>query len=462
MKLSAVDMFCGAGGASTGLVRACTALGVELELLAINHWPTAVKTHLLNHPNVRHKCEEIDRINPREEVPSGRLNLLLAGPECTHHSNAAGGRPKNEQSRASAWNVAKWAQELYIDTILIENVPEFRNWGPLGADLKPLKSRKGETFKAFVTVLESLGYRVEVKILNAADYGDPTTRQRLFLLARRGRHALNWPTPTHSRHGQATLFGSTQRWRGAREIIDWSLPGKSIFGRKKPLKSKTIARILDGLEKEGGDELKPFLVVLRNHAAGRSIDAPVPTLAAEGQHIGIAQAFLLGQHGGATLRPVAYPAPTIAASGAIGLAEAVLVAMEHGGRTLSVENPVPTITTARAGAIGVAEAFLQTYYGNAGFVPVSDPVPTVTTKDRVALVQPVINGRTLDIRFRMLKDYELAAAMSFPKSYRFTGTTADRVRQIGNAWPGELALALCKAIAVDYAPKQRARKGRAA
>lgn len=637
MKLNAVDMFCGAGGASTGLVRACTALGVELELLAINHWPTAVKTHLLNHPNVRHMCEEIDRINPREEVPSGRLNLLLAGPECTHHSNAAGGRPKNEQSRASAWNVAKWAQELYIDTILIENVPEFRNWGPLGADMKPLKSRKGETFKAFVTVLESLGYRVEVKILNAADYGDPTTRQRLFMLARRGRHTLNWPEATHSKSGTATLFGNRKRWKAAREIIDWTLEGRSIFNRKKPLRPATIQRILAGLEKFGGPELKPFLVILRNHADGRSVDSPVPTLAAEGQHVGVAQPFIvpvnhgagdvrtnsiddpmptltakanqylveamvLGQQSGAVGRPVSQPIPTVATDGAIALvepclvqtnerrgervssvdepvktitaaggrciglvepfivdaafgggsetrrqqsideplgtlpasnrfavAEASLVAMEHGGRELSVDKPMPTITTARGGAIGVAEAFvvsagganlrqprtveeplptvtgsdrlavaegfLHTYYGHAGSVAVTDPVPTITAKDRVALaqpfivpnntnnvpksvddplstvtganrlglVQPVINGLALDIRFRMLQPHELAAAMSFPKEYQFTGKREDVVRQIGNAWPGELAMALCKAIAVDYAPKkQRARKGRAA
>jgi DNA (cytosine-5)-methyltransferase 1 len=465
--LLAVDMFCGAGGASTGLVRACDALGVKLWLLAINHWPQAVQTHLLNHPGVEHKCEAIERINPRDAVPGGRLNLLLAGPECTHHSNAAGGRPKNEQSRASAWHIAKWAQELYIDTILIENVPEFRNWGPLGADQRPLKSRKGETFKAFLTVLESLGYKVEVKILNAADYGDPTTRQRLFVIARRGNSpVISWPSPTHSRHGQSTLFGPTKKWKAAREIIDWSLTGRSIFHRKTPLKPATIQRIITGLEKFGGPELKPFLVILRNNADGKSLEQPVPTVAAEGNHIGLAEPFLmpalLGQQGGATLRPVSKPAPTVAASGAIALVEPVLVAMEHGGRELSVDKPMPTITTARGGAIGVAEPFLSTYYGHAGAVPVSQPVPTITAKDRVALVQPVINGRALDIRFRMLQPHELAAAMSFPKSYQFTGKREDVVRQIGNSWPGELSYALNYTIAAQYQPKQAKRQKRIA
>jgi DNA (cytosine-5)-methyltransferase 1 len=123
--IKAADLFCGAGGASTGLVRACQALGVDLELLAINHWPIAVETHSANHPKVRHLCESVERVDPRVAVPGGRLHLLMAGPECTHFSTARGGRPVNPQSRASAWHILKWAQELYIDTILIENVPEF-------------------------------------------------------------------------------------------------------------------------------------------------------------------------------------------------------------------------------------------------------------------------------------------------------------------------------------------------
>lgn len=533
MKLKAVDLFCGAGGASTGLVRACDQLGIELDLLAINHWPTAVQTHLLNHPGVRHMCEAVEKIDPRAEIPGGRLHLLLAGPECTHFSTARGGRPVNPQSRASAWHIAKWAQELYIDTILIENVPEFRTWGPIGADNKPLKSKKGETFAAFLNVLRSLGYKVEVKVLNAADYGDPTTRQRLFILARRGKHQINWPDATHSKTGGATLFGGRKRWKAAREIIDWSLEGRSIFNRKKPLRPATIARIIAGLEKFGGPDLKPFLVILRNNADGVSIDAPAPTVTAGGQHLGLAQPFImpvnhgagdlrsnsidgpmptltakanqylveplvLGQQSGAIGRPVSQPVPTVATDGAIALVEPFLitaggplgqgrnansvdeplptvlaenhravvepfiVAMEHGGRTLDGGLPLPTITTAKGGALGFAEAFISSYYGTKNSSPVSAPLPTVTTKDRFALVQPVINGLALDIRFRMLQPHELAAAMSFPKSYKFTGKREEIVKQIGNSWPGELSFALNLAIAKDYAPKKRSKKDEAA
>lgn len=563
-KILAADLFCGAGGASTGFIRACDEVGLDYELLAINHWTTAVKTHALNHPGVRHLCESIERVDPREQVPGGRLHVLLAGPECTHFSTARGGRPVNPQSRASAWHIAKWAQELYIDTILIENVPEFRTWGPVGADGRPLKSKRGETFKAFLGVLKSLGYRVDVKILNAADYGDPTTRQRLFIMARRGKHQIRWPDPTHSKSGTATLFGGRQRWTPARQVIDWSIKGKSIFHRKKPLRPATVARILAGLEKFGGEDLKPFLVVLRNHGAGRSLESPIPTLAANGQHIGLAQpclvamehggrslnidsplptittakggafgiaepfvisaggpkcparpvseplgtvltrdhrgvveTFVLPQHGGGVLRPTTEPLPTVATKGAIGLAEPFLVPFyterpnERHARSRSVDDPLPTITATGSGKLGVVEPYLTKYNRTAtGAYSVDEPIDTLSTRDRyglvepfifanrthnapksldepipslctadhIALVQPVINGMALDIHFRMLQPHELAAAMSFPKTYRFTGTREEVVKQIGNSWAGELSKALCKAAVRDFAPATRRRR----
>ena len=151
----AVDLFCGAGGTSTGLIRAAKDKGMKVDLTAINHWGTAIETHKKNHPAARHLCENLDNVNPRSLFPDGRIDLLVASPECTHHSNARGGTPCSDQSRATAWRVVDWASALYIDNILIENVPEFQSWGPLGADGKPMKSKKGETFKAFKIALES-------------------------------------------------------------------------------------------------------------------------------------------------------------------------------------------------------------------------------------------------------------------------------------------------------------------
>lgn len=601
-KILAADLFCGAGGASTGFIRACNALGLEYELLAINHWQTAVDTHSLNHPNVRHLCESVERVDPVVAVPGGRLHLLLAGPECTHFSTARGGRPVNPQSRASAWHILKWAQELYIDTVLIENVPEFRTWGPVGTNGKPLKSKRGETYRAFLEALRSLGYRVEDRILNSADYGDPTTRKRLFIMARRGRHQVSWPAPTHSKTGGPTLFGKTKRWRAAREVIDWNITGRSIFNRKKPLKPATIARILAGLEKFGGPDLKPFLVVLRNNMAAMPIDAPIPTLTGSGSHMGLAQPFLmhithssddnrsrslddplptvtgakrgelaivepflvanntnntpksldepaptvtggnrlaivesfvLQQQSGGAPRSTTDPLPTIATDGAIsivqpfivpflgeregqkarvksvdeplqtlttrnpiGLAQPFLVPYyterpeEKHARTRSVEEPLPTITATGGGKVGVvepfiisagganlrqprsteqplptvmgsdrlaiAEPFLTKYNRTAtGAYSIDEPIDTISTRDRFGLVQPVIDGYVLDIHFRMLQPHELAAATSFPKTYVFTGTREDVVKQIGNSWTGELSYQLNLAAVEDFAPARR-------
>lgn len=494
-KILAADLFCGAGGASVGLRRACQRLGLPLELLAINHWPIAVETHTLNHAGARHMCEAVERIDPRKAVPGGRLHLLIAAPECTNHSRARGGRPINDQSRATAWHILKWAQELYIDRIIIENVEEFREWGPVGANHKPLKSRKGETFRAFLEALRSLGYKVEDRVLNAADYGDPTTRKRLFILATRGRKGITWPTPTHSKTGDPTLFGKTKRWRPARDVIDWSVESRSIFTRKKPLSPKTMARIVAGLERFGGKELEPFLVVLRNNCGARSLSRPIPAIAAGGQHIGLVEpfvvtmehqgsvrsidrplptittakggafalveSFVLGQHGGAVLRPVDRPLPTITTDGAIALVEPFLVGYhsERVGeprRVHRIDDPLPAQTTENRFA--VVEPFISSYYGTQNISPVSAPVPTITTKDRFALVLPVVNGRALDIRLRMLKPHELARAMSFGDDYKFAGNQGDQVKQIGNAWGCGVGEALCEAQLVDFASKNHQKK----
>ncbi|MFA6093962.1 MAG: DNA cytosine methyltransferase [Elusimicrobiota bacterium] len=408
----AADLFAGAGGASTSLRKACDELGLALDLLAINHWPTAVETHTSNHPTARHLCEAVDTVNPREVVPGGRLNVLLAGPSCVHFSRARGGRPVTEQARSSAWSIVRWCEELYVDAVLVENVPEFLDWCPVGVDGRAVRSRKGATFAAWVGALKSLGYHVEHRVLNAADYGDPTTRHRLFIQARRDRRRIEWPSPSHSRDGGRNLFGSTERWLPARDVIDWSLEGQSIFSRRKPLSRKTMARILDGLERISGQQLAPFLVILRQHMGPLSIDQPCPTIAAQGTHVGLCQPFVLPQQSGGSCRPVTQPLPTIAA----------------------------------AGAQALIQPFISSYYSTGGVSPVTSPLPTITARDRFGLVMPQVNGQQLDIQFRMLQPHELSAAMSFPTSYRFAGTKRDKVRQIGNAWPVSLGTALCKAL----------------
>ncbi len=387
------DLFCGAGGTSTGAVQAIEALGLTSSLTAVNHWDRAVATHTANHPEARHLCASVDSLNPRHLFRDGELDILWASPECTHHSRARGGKPMLDQSRATAWCVTRWAEALRPSVVMVENVPEFEEWGPLGANGKPIASRKGETFTAWVNTLRSIGYQVDWRRLNAADFGDPTTRRRLFVQAVRGRRRIVWPEPTHT--ADPDLFGRP-RWKPAAEIIDWSIPCKPVAARKRPLAARTMKRIREGLEKHRGE---PVIIAMEH--GGRTIPAaqPLPTVTtARGGAFGLA--YLLPQQSGGSLRPVAEPAPTVSTSGAIGL---------------------------------VIE-----YYGNGVAHPVSRPLPTVTCNDRFALVQE----RGGELFFRMLQPHELAAAQGFPNSYQFTGTKTEQVRQIGNAVPCGFARAL--------------------
>lgn len=436
----AADLFCGAGGSSTGLVRATRARSLPLDLLAINHWRVAVDTHTRNHPWARHLCADLSTVDPNKAIPGGRLDLLIASPECTHHSNARGGKPCSDQSRASAWHVLHWAERLSPDRILIENVREFEGWGPLRNDGRPDITRKGETFRAFVAALRSLGYSVEWRVLNAADYGDATCRRRLFVQAARSGK-LTWPQPTHA-----------GRWRPARDIIDWSLKGESILSRKRPLAPRTLRRIENGLRKFGGE---PFIAVLRgthdrqSGSWAKSIEDPLGTISAGGNHVAICEPFVIEvAHGGADgsrVRSSNDPLPTIPAGhrGELALCEPFIVPMEHSGRqpVRSATAPLPTITTAKGGSFGLCEPFVTKYYGSGISKPVTDPLDTVTAKARFGLVQQV----GLDIRFRMLQPHELAAAMGFD-GYKFSGNKTEQVRQIGNAVAVRTAEALCGAM----------------
>jgi DNA (cytosine-5)-methyltransferase 1 len=397
----AADLFCGAGGTSTGLLLACNEIGAQLDLLAINHWNIAIDTHTANHPHAQHLCESLDNVDPRKVVEGGRLNVLVASPECTHHSNARGGRPVSDQSRASAWHILRWAEALYIDNIIIENVKEFRSWGPIGVNGRPLKKFKGQTFQSFIDSLKSLGYQVEDRVLNAAYYGDPTTRERLFIMARRGGRKITWPEPTHFPAGHAQLFQG-EKWRTAREIIDWKLEGNSIFNRKRPLAPATLARIEAGLRKFGGKDAEPFLVILRRHATAMSVDGPVPTLTAGGNHVGLCQPFVFAhQRRGNSPTSVDEPIQTVTATSSdFALVEPFIVPQFGEAAPRSIDRPLGTITTTSRG-VGLCEPFLvQVNHGDEGngsrarrAHSVDEPMPTVTTKRGTALIEPFMLGQ---------------------------------------------------------------------
>jgi len=412
--IRAADLFCGAGGSSTGLAQAVAAAGGTLDLTAVNHWAVAVETHAANHPSARHLCESLDSVDPRKVIPGKRLDILMASPECIHHSNARGGKPMDDQSRATAWHVLRWAEALRPSWVLVENVREFTSWGPLGTNGRPLSSKRGALFATFVNGFTALGYRVEWRVLNAADYGAATTRQRFFLMARLGNGAVPWPLQTHTPVGQPGLFPMIP-WRAAREVIDWNLRGRSIF-EGKPLAEKTLARIVVGARKFWGVELAPFLVVLRQNADGASLDKPLPTITAQGNHLGLVEPFMLGQQSGATARAVSSSMPTVATKGAISL----------------------------------IEPFLVKYFATAtGAQSIHEPLDTVTTRDRHALVSGEARATALDVRIRMLQPHELAAGQGFPAGYKFAGNKTEQTRQIGNSVEVNQARALFTAMLAE-------------
>lgn len=388
------DLFAGAGGTSTGLVLAASELGKKVDLTAVNHWKTALKTHEANYPWAKHLAADVEAVNPLEAIPGGHLDILVASPECIHHSRAAGGRPKNEQKRASAWAIFRWLEMLNVDSVLVENVAEFTTWGPLDAANHPVKLRRGEIYRAWLRTFRAHGYTVEAKVLNAADFGAPTSRSRLFVAAIRGKKRPAFPVPTHSKEGWPK-----KKWRAAREIIDWSIKGNSIFGRKKPLSPRTIQRIIEGLRRFGGRELRPFIILMEHGGGIRDVDQPLPTITtAKGGAMGLAQPepYLVAMEQvnrkGPKAKSVDEPLWTISTKGAIGIAQPFILSQASGGAPRRVKDPVPTITS--KGAHALVEPFIVSYHGGKDghktVAPVTKPLGTVDTSNRFGLATPFL------------------------------------------------------------------------
>lgn len=410
-KTLVADLFCGAGGTSTGALRALERRGLAVELVCVNHWPIAIETHKLNHPTARHYVQDLASARPAELVPEGYLDLLTASPTCTFHSRARGGKPTSDQQRADPWHIVTWLTELQVKRLLIENVPEFVDWGPVCPETgRPIKARKGEYFRAWTATIEALGFAFKHKVCNSADHGGFTTRKRFFLLARSDGRSFSFPAPTHSRDGAGDLLGGRRKWRASREIIDWSRKGRSIFTRAKPLAPKTLARIEAGALRFDWPE--PFLVILRRNMSVGSLDAPLPTITAGAAHLGLAEprleAFTLSQGAGGAPRAVSAPLPTIVGGGAVSITEAVIAPYYGSGSgetCKSVAEPLDTVTTKpRFGLVEpVAEAFLVPQFGERpGQGPrhhaVGDPLPTVTSHGAGALVEPVADAFVISPR----------------------------------------------------------------
>lgn len=415
------DLFCGAGGSTSGAYRAAEAMGVDIDLVAVNHWNVAIATHSRNHPKARHACVDLDAARPEELVPEGRLDLLMASPECVFFSRARGGKPVSDQRRMSAWHVQRWCSALDIRCVLVENVSEFQDWGPLLENGRPDPARKGWYFRAWTQALTAMGYAIDWRLLNAANYGDATTRTRFFLQARKDGLPILWPDATHTPAGRGDFFGSTRPWRAAREVIDWTNPGASLLGRKRPLSLKTRLRIARGLQRFGGslaaqyirlldlpaaeeaaflagcagDGAAPFVVGNRSNNVPKAMEEPLPTFTTStGGGVFLveptAEAFSLGQQSGSVARSVEEPLPTIATAGAISLIEPSLVSYYGGSdETTSVDRPLPTATT--KARFGLCRPMVVKLYGTSSTASVEEPVPTVTAGGtHLGLCQPFI------------------------------------------------------------------------
>lgn len=393
--LRAVDLFCGAGGTSQGARQS----GAAKVVCAVNHWDIAVKTHSANFADTLHINSRIDQVNPGECPP---IDLLFASPECTHHSRARGGMPTSDQQRSGAWDIMRWIDYHRPRWVIVENVSEFREWGPVGDHGKPLKSFRGRFFAAWLEAIRSAGYRVDHELLNAADFGAATSRTRLFVVARKGNRSFHWPEPTHGKKAGGELPGMRLKaWRPAYEIIDWSVPCPSVFLRTRPLKDKTLARIEAGLRKFVG----PFVATMRSTSGPvgsggttRPIVQPIGAITAGGTHHGVAVPFqykVNGNNPGLT-RSVGDPVRAIiAADRNEGMVVPFLYQMTHGGRIIEGSRPVPTITTANRGETGVAIPFIKPNFNEReGQLPrshgLSAPIPAVTSRGAGDLIVPYV------------------------------------------------------------------------
>lgn len=435
-----VDSFAGGGGASLGISRA---LG-RCPDIAINHDADAIAMHAANHPDALHCTEDVWKVSPHKITSGKPVGLLWASPDCKHFSRAKGSKPVSKNIRSLAWIVVKWAAECSPRVIVLENVREFEDWGPLlpqqqclacdwkgtegqtllarqrrrcpkcnsvrlrvKEELVPDPDKKGLTFRRFVGRLKKLGYKVDWRSLNAADFGAPTHRRRLFLIARNDGLPIEWPAATHADPKKidagGDLFGpALQPWRMAAECIDWSISCPSIFDRKRPLAEKTLKRIAAGIKRYVLENPKPFIVPVthvgerRNH----SIDEPMPTVTGANRgEMALVTPFMIPRYGESGHQPprsssVEKPMPAVipTANGAT-LISPILVGAggpDYAAKPREADRPIGSLTAEPRTA--VVSAFIAKHFGGQVGTPIDTPLPTTTvrgTQNQVAVANLV-------------------------------------------------------------------------
>lgn len=364
-----VDLFAGGGGASTGIEQA---IGRPVDI-AVNHDPEAVSLHTANHPQTRHFCSDVFEVDPLIVTEGQPVGLLWASPDCKHFSKAKGGKPVSKKIRGLAWVVIKWAKLTKPRVICLENVEEFQTWGPLGPDNRPCPERKGLTFQRWKKQLENLGYKVEHRELRACDYGAPTIRKRLFLVARCDGLPIVWPTPTHAKpDAKGKVPAGMKPWRTAADCIDWSIPAPSIFERDKPLADATCRRIAKGIMRYVVEAKHPFIVPSTGAAPFITEHANAST-----QRVFDAQEPLRTQVAQVKGGHFALVVPTLVQTG-YG---------ERPGqapRVPGLDKPLGTVVAGQKHAL--VQAFLAKHYTGVVGTELKHPAGTVTTADHHSLV----------------------------------------------------------------------------
>ena len=468
-----VDNFAGGGGASTGIEMA-TGISVDI---AINHDPEAIRMHRTNHPSTKHYCESVWDVDPVKVCGGHPVALAWFSPDCKHFSKAKGGKPKDKNIRGLAWVACRWAGLVRPRVIMLENVEEFKTWGPLNRGHRPIKEKQGVTYQKFVSQLQKLGYEVQTRELVAADYGAPTMRKRFFLIARCDGKPIAWPEPTHGpADSKAVLDGRLKPYAGACTQIDFSLPCPSIFDtseeiKKKygiravrPLAEKTMRRIARGLKKFVLENPEPFTVqwktpyVMCNNEnnVGASVQDGLPTITTGNRNFLITPVLI--QYHSETAehevrgQGIKEPIMTVDGSNRYGLVASFLSKFYKSGIGQDVREPLHTITTS-PGHFGEVRAFLVKYYGQGTGQSVTEPLDTIPTHDRFGLV--TIQGtdyQIVDIGLRMLEPRELYGCQGFPEDYvidrDYTGKAyprSEQVKRCGNAVCPPIPAALVRA-----------------
>lgn len=441
-----VDNFAGGGGASTGIELA-TGYSVDI---AINHDPEAIKMHKANHPNTKHYCEDVWQVDPVKACNGHPVGLAWFSPDCKHFSKAKGGKPKDKFIRGLAWVACRWAGLVRPRVIMLENVEEFKTWGPLNRGHHPIKAKQGMTFEKFVQQLTDLGYEVQFKELTAADYGAPTMRKRFFMIARCDGKPIAWPKPTHApADSEEVKAGLLKPYVGAYTQLDFSLPCPSIFDTSeeikekygiravRPLAPKTMERIARGLKKFVIECKDPFVI------QNERMDMQAQTIIQ--YHSETSKDEVRGQ-------TIEDPIMTVDGSNRYGLVTSFLSKFYKTGIGQDEREPLHTVTTS-AGHFGEVRAFMIKYYGDATGQDIKNPLDTVTTKDRFGLVTiKGVDYQIVDIGLRMLEPRELYGCQGFPEDYiidhDYTGKTyprSEQVRRCGNAVCPPIPAALVRA-----------------